>query len=154
MFSDENLHHLSHLLDDFLRIPGTQIRFGLDGLIGLIPGIGDVLGAMASWIIVLAAWLRGVPSVTLTRMFANIAIETIVGAIPLVGDAFDIWWKANRRNMALLERSTNDQGRGKSRDWGFLLLLTLAMMALVAVPILLLAWLAGKVFAMGAHHSF
>ena len=81
LFSDNNLDMLSHLLDDFLRIPGTNIRFGLDGIIGLIPGIGDVLGAMASWIIILAAWLRGVPKVTLARMLANVAIETIIGSV-------------------------------------------------------------------------
>ena len=104
-FSDRNLDVLSHLLDDYLRIPGTQIRFGLDGIIGLIPGVGDVLGAMASWIIILAAWLRGVPRVTLARMFVNVAIETVVGTVPILGDAFDIAWKANRKNFALLERS-------------------------------------------------
>ncbi len=110
LFSDENLDMLSHLLDDFLRIPGTNIRFGLDGIIGLIPGIGDVLGAMASWIIILAAWLRGVPKVTLVRMLVNVAIGTIIGSVPVLGDAFDIAWKANRRNFALLQRSTAAAG--------------------------------------------
>jgi hypothetical protein len=184
LFSDRNLDLLSHLLDDFLRIPGTQIRFGLDGIIGLIPGIGDIIGAMASWIIILAAWLRGVPRVTLARMLANVAIETIVGTIPVLGDAFDIAWKANRRNFALLERSigavpsynqlgtyatTSDAGHGYGvenlhrvttaqerkrhaiSDWLFLLGLVLGMMALVAVPLLVLAYLLGKFFAMGAH---
>lgn len=175
-FSDRNLDLLSHLLDDFLRIPGTQIRFGLDGIIGLIPGVGDVIGAMASWIIILAAWLRGVPRVTLARMLANVAIETIVGAVPILGDAFDIAWKANRKNFALLERSVGTvpvykadanaglpslPGRGATAeqrkrhqvsDWLFLVLLFLGMMALLAVPILLLAYIAGRFFAMGAHH--
>ncbi len=183
LFSDRNLDLLSHLLDDFLRIPGTQIRFGLDGIVGLIPGIGDVLGAMASWIIILAAWLRGVPRVTLARMLANVAIETIVGTVPVLGDAFDIAWKANRRNFALLERSigavpsygstgsysavpnaahgygnqraTTAQERRKHAisDWLFLLLLVVCMMSLVAIPILLLAYLVGRFFAMGAHHA-
>ena len=184
LFSDRNLDLLSHLLDDFLRIPGTQIRFGLDGIVGLIPGIGDVLGAMASWIIILAAWLRGVPRVTLARMLANVAIETIVGTVPVLGDAFDIAWKANRRNFALLERSigtvpsygssgpystatdygnqrvpsgraTTAQERRKHAisDWLFLLLLVVCMMSLVAIPILLLAYLVGRFFAMGVHHT-
>ena len=99
---------LSHILDDFLVIPGTRIRFGLDAVGGLIPGIGDVLGGMASWIIILAAWLRGVPRLTLARMLANVAIETIVGAVPVLGDAFDVAWKANRRNFALLQRSLGE----------------------------------------------
>ncbi len=175
-FSDRNLDVLSHLLDDFLRIPGTQIRFGLDGIIGLIPGIGDVIGAMASWIIILAAWLRGVPRVTLMRMLANVAIETVVGTVPIVGDAFDIAWKANRKNFALLERSvgsipvykadavagvtsvpvrgaTAQQRRShQASDWMFLSFLFLGMMLLLAIPIVLLAYVAGRFFAMGAHH--
>jgi hypothetical protein len=173
LFSDRNLDLLSHLLDDFLRIPGTQIRFGLDGIVGLIPGIGDVIGAMASWIIILAAWLRGVPRITLARMLANVAIETIVGTVPVLGDAFDIAWKANRRNFALLERSigtvpsyssegpygpgrvTTAQERRKHAisDWLFLLLLVVCMMSLVAIPILILAYLVGRFFAMGVHHT-
>lgn len=151
LFNDESLSYLSHILDDFLRIPGTNIRFGLDGIIGLIPGIGDIIGAMASWIIVLAAWTRGVPNVTLIRMFANIAIETVVGAIPLLGDAFDIAWKANRKNFALLERASQDSQRAKRHDWGFLVILILCMMALLAVPLIVLAWLAGHFFARGMH---
>jgi len=153
LFSDQNLDYLSHILDDFLRIPGTNIRFGLDGIIGLIPGIGDVLGAMASWIIILAAWMRGVPNVTLARMLANVAIETIVGTVPILGDAFDIAWKANRRNFALLERSTTAPTKHKGRDWAFLLLLMLGMFALLAIPLAFLAWLAGKMFSLGAHHG-
>ncbi len=154
LFTDENLDMLAHVLDDFLRIPGTNIRFGLDGIVGLIPGVGDVLGAMASWILILAAWLRGVPKITLLRMLSNVVIETIVGTVPLLGDAFDIAWKANRRNFALLQRSTAalEQGERKRHalaDWAFLLALVLGMMALVAVPLLLLAWLLGRVFAMG-----
>ena len=182
LFSDRNLDLLSHLLDDFLRIPGTQIRFGLDGIIGLIPGVGDIIGAMASWIIILAAWLRGVPRVTLARMLANVAIETIVGTIPVLGDAFDIAWKANRRNFALLERSmgavpnyTADPAYGTGfgsstvstqprlgttpqqqkkhafSDWMFLFWLFFGMLCLLAIPLALLAYLAGKFFAMGAH---
>lgn len=185
LFSDRNLDLLSHLLDDFLRIPGTQIRFGLDGIIGLIPGIGDILGAMASWIIILAAWLRGVPRVTLARMLANVAIETIIGTVPILGDAFDIAWKANRRNFALLERSTGTvpnyraSGSGSSydpgaaystnralpargtttqerkshaaSDWLFLGGLLLGMMLLLAIPIALLAYLAGRFFSIGMH---
>jgi hypothetical protein len=189
LFSDRNLDLLSHLLDDFLRIPGTQIRFGLDGIIGLIPGIGDIIGAMASWIIILAAWLRGVPRVTLARMLANVAIETIIGTIPIFGDAFDIAWKANRRNYALLERSigavpnygpggtagavyagsntaempanrtlpargtTTQQRKSHAMaDWLFLASLFLCMLVLLAIPLVLLAYLMGKFFSLGMRH--
>jgi hypothetical protein len=107
LFSDENLDLLSHLLDDCFQIPGTRIRFGLDGIIGLIPGIGDILGGLASCILLVAAWFRGVPYVTLVRMIANVALEVGVGAVPVFGDVFDIAWKANRRNYALLTRHLN-----------------------------------------------
>lgn len=149
LFSDETLNYISHILDDFLRIPGTNIRFGLDGIVGLIPGIGDIIGAMASWIIVIAAWTRGVPNVTLARMLSNIAIETVVGAVPLLGDAFDIAWKANRKNYALLERASAQGTRGTKRDWAFLVLLVVCMMALLAIPLMVLAWLVGHFFARG-----
>src|ERR1700758_4357551 len=100
-FDDENLELLSHILDDWFRIPGTSIRFGLDGIVGLIPGLGDVIGGLLSCIIVIGAWFRGVPYIGLARMLVNLAIEVVIGAIPFVGDAFDIAWKANRRNYAL-----------------------------------------------------
>src|SRR5580698_10281684 len=75
-FDDEHLDILSHLLDDFIRIPGTPIRFGLDGIVGFIPGVGDILGGLASTIIIIAAWVRGVPYVTIARMVLNVLIET------------------------------------------------------------------------------
>ena len=104
VFNDENLDMLAHVLDDWLRIPGTSIRFGLDAIVGLVPGIGDVLGGLASCILLVAAWFRGVPYVTLVRMAVNVGIEVLVGSVPLLGDAFDVAWKANRRNFKLLVR--------------------------------------------------
>ncbi len=108
MFDDENLDLLSHVLDDFIRIPGTSIRFGLDGIVGFIPGIGDLIGGIASCIIIIAAWVRGVSYVTVARMVANVAIEVVVGSIPMLGDMFDIAWRANRRNYALLTGSLDE----------------------------------------------
>ncbi len=176
LFSDGNMDMLSHILDDFLRIPGTNIRFGLDGIVGLIPGIGDILGAMASWIIIVAAWLRGVPKVTLARMLANVAIETIIGTVPVLGDAFDIAWKANRRNFALLQRATGgvdavpgtaipvdeahyrlgttqqQRKRHAASDWLFLVWLVVGMLLLLAIPLALLAYIAGKFLSLGMRH--
>src|ERR1700742_870006 len=77
VFDNEHLDLLSHLLDDFIRIPGTPIRFGLDGIVGFIPGVGDAIGGIASCIIIIAAWVRGVPSPVLARMVANVAIEVV-----------------------------------------------------------------------------
>ena len=86
-FRDENLDLLSRVLDTWFRVPGTSIRFGLDGIIGFVPGIGDFLGGLASCIIVLAAFFRGVPIVTIARMVANLGIEVGIGAIPFAGES-------------------------------------------------------------------
>src|ERR1039458_37877 len=90
---DQTLHRLEILLDEAFVIPGTGIRFGLDGIIGLVPGLGDVLAGLLSLVIPLAAWIRGVPYITLVRMAANIGIGVLVGTVPLFGDIFDIAWK-------------------------------------------------------------
>lgn len=144
VFDDENLDILSHILDDFIRIPGTSIRFGLDGIVGLIPGIGDILGGIASCFIIFAAWMRGVPYVILTRMVANVVIEVIVGAIPLLGDAFDIAWRANRRNYALLTGSLYEPRKHTIQSWIFLIVLFTVLAFLMVVPMIFLAWLANS----------
>jgi hypothetical protein len=142
-FRDENLDFLSRLLDTWFRVPGTQIRFGLDGIIGFVPGIGDFLAGAASCIIVLAAYIRGVPLVTVARMVANVAIEISVGMVPVVGNFFDIAWRANRRNYHLLERSLLVGRRDTWKDWIFMLLLAAGLIALAMVPFLLLLWVSG-----------
>jgi hypothetical protein len=140
LFADENLDLLAHVLDDWFRIPGTSIRFGLDGIIGLVPGLGDILGGLASSIIVFAAWVRGVPYITLVRMVVNIGIEVLLGTIPLLGDAFDIAWKANRRNYALIVRHLEQSRQQTWRDWIFLLLIAGTLGALFLAPIFLILW--------------
>ncbi len=141
LFRDENLEILSRVLDTWFRIPGTSIRFGLDGIIGLVPGIGDVLAGLASCILILAAWARGVPYVTIARMLVNLALDVIIGAVPLFGDAFDIAWKANRRNYALLTRHLEQPRHHQWSDWLFLAGVALVVLAILAVPVLLIAWL-------------
>jgi len=143
-FRDENLDMLSRVLDTWFRVPGTNIRFGLDGIIGFIPGIGDVLGGLASTIIVLAAFFRGAPVITVLRMVVNIAIEVGVGMVPVLGNLFDIGWRANRRNYHLLERSLATGQRDTWRDWIFMGLLGLGLMALAMLPFFLLLWLGGS----------
>jgi hypothetical protein len=142
-FRDENLDLLSRVLDTWFRVPGTNIRFGLDGIVGFIPGVGDFLAGAASCVIVLAAYVRGVPLVTLARMVANLVIEVVVGLVPLLGNLFDIGWRANRRNYHLLERSIDGARRDTWRDWIFLGLLGLGLMTLAMLPFLLLLWLGG-----------
>jgi hypothetical protein len=138
VFDDQNLDLIAHVLDDWLRIPGTSIRFGLDGIIGLIPGVGDIIGGLAGLIIVVAAWARGLPYVTLFRMAANLGLSVLIGTIPLFGDIFDIAWKANRRNYKLLTRHLAQPRAHTWRDWAFLAFLAAIMAAVFAAPVILL----------------
>src|SRR6478672_8993607 len=91
---EKSLDDLAFYLDDLFRIPGTSWRFGLDGIIGLVPSVGDTLTSLASFYILLAAVRYGVPKITLLRMALNIGIDYLLGTIPLVGDAFDFFWKS------------------------------------------------------------
>jgi Domain of unknown function (DUF4112) len=102
--SQERLDRLAYYLDDLFAIPGTKWRIGLDGLIGLIPGVGDVSTAVLSAWIIFQASRHNIPKAILLRMVGNMIIDFGLGSIPLVGDIFDVGWKANRRNMRLLRR--------------------------------------------------
>jgi hypothetical protein len=141
IFRDQTLQRLEILLDEAFRIPGTGIRFGLDGIIGLVPGLGDVVAGLLSLIIPIAAWIRGVPYITLVRMAANLGIGVLIGTIPLLGDAFDIAWKANRRNYLLLQRHLDQPHRHTWRDWTFLALLASGVAVVFAIPVVLVVWL-------------
>lgn len=98
------LERLARLLDSAFAIPGTRFQFGLDGVIGLAPGVGDAVGIALSSYIVVEAWRMGVPPQILMRMIANIVVDGAIGAVPIAGDLFDFVWKANRRNIDLLLR--------------------------------------------------
>jgi hypothetical protein len=139
--SNEHLDYVAALLDDMFRIPGTQIRFGLDAVIGWVPGIGDAMAGIASFLIVFAAWRRGVQAITLVRMIANVVLETTVGAIPVAGDIFHIFWKANRRNYRLLIREKEQPGSNARKDWMFLAVILFAALAAGAIPVGILIWI-------------
>jgi hypothetical protein len=141
LFRDQTLHSLEFLLDEAIRIPGTRFRFGLDGIVGLVPGLGDVLAGLLSIVIPLAGWIRGVPYVTLVRMTVNVAIGVLVGSIPLLGDAFDVFWKPNRRNYQLLRRHIQEPRKHGWRDWVFLAAIIVALALVFAIPLLLFVWL-------------
>lgn len=101
------------MMDDQFRIPGTRVRFGIDSLIGLLPGIGDAVTTVAGlWLISEAIRLK-VPRRVLVRMLVNLGIDSTVGAVPLAGDLFDVYWKSNRRNAELLEKTLRDHQRLK-----------------------------------------
>ena len=105
---------LARLLDRAIRIPGTNITFGLDAIVGLIPGGGDLAGAVfSSWLILLGARM-GLPRHVLMRMVANVAIDTVGGTVPIIGDLFDVAWKSNSRNLQLLEQfADSPSGSGR-----------------------------------------
>lgn len=112
----ERLHRLSWLLDNAIRVPGLNYRIGVVALLDLIPGIGDVAGTLLSGYIIAEAARAGAPRRTLTRMLANVGINTVVGAIPVVGPAFESWWKPNIRNMRLLDRHFENMGAAVPTD--------------------------------------
>ena len=106
-------------MDEFLRVPGTKFRFGLDPIIGLFPGLGDTASAIVSALALIQAARRGVPKVLLARMSLNILINELVGIIPGIGDAFSFWFKSNTRNYRLLQAHIGRPTRSRKSDWIF-----------------------------------
>jgi Domain of unknown function (DUF4112) len=126
---------LARWLDYAFTMPGG-FRFGLAGIIGLIPGIGDVLDALVSLYIVLRAIQLGISRVAIARMLVNVGIEAVAGAVPFIGDLFDIAFKANRRNYQLLKRHLSEPVRQTTHDWLFLIVTVLVVIASIALPVI------------------
>jgi Domain of unknown function (DUF4112) len=143
---------IAYWMDTAFIVPGLRIRFGFDAIIGLIPGLGDLITSLISLYILAAARRYGVPRATLARMAFNIGVDTVVGAVPFFGDAFDVFWKANKMNVALLRRhvqaTPEEQRRASRNDTLFIALLIaglLAMMAALAVGFYVVAqWIASR----------
>ena len=125
------LRGLSHVLDNAIAIPGLGYRIGLDPFLGLLPGGGDLLAGLVSMYIVIEAARLGVPAVTLGRMGFNILTEVVIGTVPVVGDLFDVAWKANARNVALLERHIRQPIPSRQADKLLASLLIAGLLALV-----------------------
>ena len=142
--ADESIEKLSWLMDNSIPIRG-KYSIGLDPIIGLIPGVGDLIGTLVSAFIVLQAHRAGVPKPTILRMLANVGIDSTVGAIPFLGDIFDFAFKANRRNLELY-RASIAGAHSTKRDYGFLLLLLVGLALLIAIPVLVILWLARLTF--------
>ena len=131
----EQLKLLARLMDSAFEIPGLRLRFGLDAILGLLPGIGDLASSFVSLYILQEAQRRGVSRVTLARMSFNTLVDLLVGSIPLLGDAFDVVWKSNQKNVALLiqhESSPEARRRRKIGDWFFLALLIAILLTVLA----------------------
>jgi hypothetical protein len=129
------------LLDSAFQVPGTQMRFGIDPIVGLLPGAGDLVTAFFSVMILLHSVRLKVPKVIIARMLLNTGIDLVVGAVPLLGDLFDAGFKANLRNLQLLERHAVPSVRPATSDYVFVGA-CLALLAVMAVtPFLVLWWL-------------
>jgi len=136
-------------MDSVYRVPGTRIRFGLDPLIGLIPGAGDLATSSFSAILLYRAFRLGVPGVVLIRMMLNILIDLLAGAVPVVGDLFDAAWKSNSLNLALLERHQRPGVKPSSGDWAIVLLagvLIVGALALVLMSVVLMGQVIARPF--------
>jgi len=136
-----SLARLSRLLDGAVRIPGTDIRVGLDPILGLIPGLGDWAGALGAGYILLRAASLGVARPTLLRMAGNIGIDFMAGSVPVLGDIFDLGWRANERNMALLRAHMDAPEQRRRADHGFVVALVLGLGALLLLTVGLSLWL-------------
>ncbi|HEX4141925.1 MAG TPA: DUF4112 domain-containing protein [Pirellulales bacterium] len=147
---EPELEMLAHWMDSAFHIPGIGIRFGLDAIIGLIPGLGDTLTSLASLYILNAGRRYGVPRVTMLRMAANIALDYVVGVIPFLGDAFDVVWKANQKNVALLRRhvlaTPAEERRARVGDWLVLAGLVAALALVLVGAVTTAVWIWSSIF--------
>jgi len=137
------------LMDNLVRVPGTQFRIGLDPLLGLIPGLGDTGSALVSALALIQAARLGVPKIVLVRMSLNILLNQLIGIVPVFGDAFSFWFKSNARNHELIRKhgavsaSAKKAGRG---DWFFVLGVLVALLLLVSAGIFVSLYLVQQLF--------
>jgi hypothetical protein len=138
---------LADLLDQRFTIPGTSIRIGLDPILGLIPGIGDALANLAGSAILLIASQYRLPKIVLLRMGLNVAFNAIIGAVPVFGDVFSIWFRSNVRNVQLLERYVSSERQAPTAgDWIFVLAVILGIVLLLIGIFVVLVWLVKQVW--------
>ncbi len=145
---ERGLDELSRIMDGLFRIPGTGWRFGLDALLGLVPGLGDTATTIVSFYVLASGVRYRVPKITLLRMGINIAIDYLLGTIPVVGDLFDFAWKSNQMNVELVRQRAavppEEARRGRLSDWLFVGLIMLVLLVLLIGSVALSLWLLGK----------
>jgi len=142
---ERSLDQLSRLMDGLFRIPGTGWRVGLDAIVGLIPGVGDFATTAVSFYILAAGVRYRVPKVTLLRMAANVGVDYLLGAVPVVGDLFDAAWKSNQMNVELLRRRASvtpeEATSGRASDWLFLGVILIALLLMLIGSVVVSLWL-------------
>jgi hypothetical protein len=139
---------LAHALDARWRMPGIGVRFGWDAVIGLVPGLGDAIGGLAGSYGLWVGWRLGAPTVVLARMLLNLTMETVVGSIPVAGDLFDIGFRADLRNVALLDRWLEQPHQTRKQSRWLLLGLALVLLAVAVGAIVCTLWLLGALLSM------
>ena len=139
------LRKMARLLDSQYEIPGTSYRFGLDPIIGLVPAIGDLISPLFTIALLWQSHNLKLPRIVQLRMLFNVAIDTLVGMVPLAGDLFDFAWKANDMNMVLLERYAYEERRAGAGDWVFVIGLILLVLIIATLPFVVLTWIVGVV---------
>ena len=133
---------LADLLDQRFTIPGTSIRIGLDPIISLIPGVGDLLASLAGSLILVISAQLGVPKIILLRMGMNVAANAVIGIIPIFGDVFSIWFRSNVKNVQLLERYLDGPSRrAVAGDWLAVIALLVGLVALLGGLVIAALWL-------------
>lgn len=139
---------LAKVLDTSIRIPGTSWSIGLDPLLGLIPGIGDVIANLIGTVILGIATRLQVPRIVLTRMSLNLLINGTVGAVPIVGDLFSVWFRSHARNAALLREAALKPDRETHADWFYVAGIIGGTVALLLLTIAFIIWLVYKLWRM------
>jgi hypothetical protein len=134
------------LLDSAFRIPGTPIRFGWDPIVGLVPWVGDVATALFACALIVQAHQMRVPRVVQLRMLINVAADVLLGLVPILGDVADVFWKANARNMQLLERHAAQAQPATLADYAFVGAVLASVLAVAALPLAVMYWLLNVLF--------
>jgi hypothetical protein len=143
----EMAKYMADLLDRRFTIPGTSIRIGLDPIFGLIPGVGDTIASLAGTFILFLAAQAQLPKIVLVRMSLNIALNGMIGAMPILGDLFSVWFKSNVRNVQLLERyAVEDRRTSTVGDWVFVIGLLLGIILVVAGAVVGIIWVIARVW--------
>jgi hypothetical protein len=142
------VRELVRLMDSAFKVPGTEIRVGLDPVLGLLlPGAGDVLGAVPSMMILMMAARQGVPRVIVLRMLLNIGVDSLIGAVPLLGDVFDVAYRSNTKNLALLEAHAGSPRKPGASDYVVVGFAIATAIAIALLPLLLVALLVKALFS-------
>ena len=138
------LRKWSVLLDSAFRVPGTNLTFGLDPILGLIPWLGDLTTPLFAGLLLLHAVRMRIPRVVQLRMVINAVIDLLIGVVPVVGDLFDFGWKANVMNLGLLERYAHPGSKASRGDWIFVALVIGTLFAIALTPFVVVAWLLSR----------